>query len=109
VTTFEVMQDPIMLAVPGASWAALNVDHRRLPWRESIVLPPSHCPHCDTMIRPWDNVPVVSAPTQIVAGAAGRRSAALSIVEAAAAARVVVGHASTRRRAHLRARVAARR
>ncbi len=32
----------------------------RLPRRESIVAPSSHCPRCGEPIRPWDNVPALS-------------------------------------------------
>src|SRR5437588_2702226 len=38
----------------------LNVVAYRLPRGESLVSPPSHCPGCDTAIRPGDNLPVVS-------------------------------------------------
>jgi leader peptidase (prepilin peptidase)/N-methyltransferase len=38
----------------------LNVVIHRYPRGESIVLPPSHCPHCNTNILPYDNVPVLS-------------------------------------------------
>jgi len=38
----------------------LNVVIWRVPRGESIVTPPSHCPSCDTPIRPYDNIPVVS-------------------------------------------------
>jgi leader peptidase (prepilin peptidase) / N-methyltransferase len=38
----------------------LNVVIWRLPRGESIVRPPSHCPHCDTEIKPYDNIPVIS-------------------------------------------------
>jgi leader peptidase (prepilin peptidase) / N-methyltransferase len=38
----------------------LNVVIWRLPRGESIVRPPSHCPHCDTEIKPYDNIPVLS-------------------------------------------------
>jgi leader peptidase (prepilin peptidase)/N-methyltransferase len=38
----------------------LNVVVWRVPRGESVVSPPSHCPRCDTPIRPLDNVPVVS-------------------------------------------------
>jgi leader peptidase (prepilin peptidase)/N-methyltransferase len=38
----------------------LNVVAWRLPRGESLVAPASHCPACDTPIRPRDNVPVVS-------------------------------------------------
>jgi leader peptidase (prepilin peptidase)/N-methyltransferase len=38
----------------------LNVVIYRLPRRESVVFPSSHCPSCDVAIKPYDNVPVVS-------------------------------------------------
>ena len=38
----------------------LNVVIYRLPRRESLVSPGSRCPHCETEIRPYDNVPVLS-------------------------------------------------
>src|SRR5215218_11380473 len=38
----------------------LNVVIHRVPRRESIVWPASHCPHCGEPIRPVDNVPLVS-------------------------------------------------
>jgi leader peptidase (prepilin peptidase)/N-methyltransferase len=37
-----------------------NVVIYRLPRDESIVVPGSRCPHCQTPIRPWDNIPLVS-------------------------------------------------
>jgi leader peptidase (prepilin peptidase)/N-methyltransferase len=38
----------------------LNVVIWRVPRKESVVRPPSHCPQCETPIRPADNIPVVS-------------------------------------------------
>ncbi len=38
----------------------LNVCIYRLPRRESVVFPASHCPSCDAAIRPYDNVPIFS-------------------------------------------------
>lgn len=38
----------------------LNVLISRLPRRESIVTPRSHCPHCATPIRWYDNIPLLS-------------------------------------------------
>jgi leader peptidase (prepilin peptidase)/N-methyltransferase len=38
----------------------LNVVVWRVPRGESVVRPPSHCPRCETPIRPRDNIPVVS-------------------------------------------------
>jgi leader peptidase (prepilin peptidase)/N-methyltransferase len=38
----------------------INVVAYRLPRGESLAFPGSHCPSCDTPIRPYDNVPVLS-------------------------------------------------
>lgn len=38
----------------------LNVVAYRLPRGESLVTPASRCPGCDTPIKPYDNVPVLS-------------------------------------------------
>jgi leader peptidase (prepilin peptidase)/N-methyltransferase len=38
----------------------LNVVIHRLPREESIVFPNSRCPHCETAIKPYDNIPVLS-------------------------------------------------
>ncbi len=38
----------------------LNVLIVRLPKGESVVSPPSHCPHCGYRIPPWQNVPILS-------------------------------------------------
>ena len=38
----------------------LNVVAYRLPRGESLATPGSHCPGCDTPIKPYDNVPVLS-------------------------------------------------
>lgn len=38
----------------------LNVCISRLPRRESIVLPRSHCPRCNHAIRWYDNIPLIS-------------------------------------------------
>ena len=37
----------------------LNVLVYRLPRRESLTHPPSHCPRCNHLIRWYDNVPVI--------------------------------------------------
>jgi leader peptidase (prepilin peptidase) / N-methyltransferase len=37
----------------------LNVVVYRLPRRESLVTPGSHCPSCETPIKPYDNIPVL--------------------------------------------------
>jgi leader peptidase (prepilin peptidase) / N-methyltransferase len=38
----------------------LNVVAYRLPRHESLVTPASHCPRCDTPVKPYDNIPVLS-------------------------------------------------
>ena len=37
-----------------------NVCIYRLPKKESIVFPKSHCPVCSVAVRPFDNIPVLS-------------------------------------------------
>ena len=37
-----------------------NVCVHRLPRKESIVFPGSHCPACSAAVRPLDNIPVIS-------------------------------------------------
>jgi leader peptidase (prepilin peptidase) / N-methyltransferase len=53
---------PFALATVGGLVAGsfLNVIIARLPDGRSLVRPPSHCPHCSTPVRPYDNVPIVS-------------------------------------------------
>jgi leader peptidase (prepilin peptidase)/N-methyltransferase len=38
----------------------LNVVIYRVPREESLIAPASHCPNCQTAIKPWHNVPVLS-------------------------------------------------
>jgi leader peptidase (prepilin peptidase) / N-methyltransferase len=47
----------LMGAIAGSF---LNVVAYRLPRRESVVWPGSHCPHCGAAVRSRDNVPIVS-------------------------------------------------
>jgi leader peptidase (prepilin peptidase)/N-methyltransferase len=53
---FEVTA--FLLGLAAGSFA--NVCIHRLPRGRSIVSPPSRCPSCGALIRPWDNVPVLS-------------------------------------------------
>ncbi|MCP9881008.1 prepilin peptidase [Cyanobium sp. Alchichica 3B3-8F6] len=51
---------PLLAALLGACVGSfLNVVAWRLPREESIVLPPSHCPHCGSRLRWSENVPVL--------------------------------------------------
>lgn len=51
---------PFVVALAAVLGSFLNVCISRLPRRESIVSPPSHCLRCGTAIRYYDNVPLVS-------------------------------------------------
>jgi leader peptidase (prepilin peptidase)/N-methyltransferase len=52
---------PVTALVLGAIIGSfLNVVIHRYPREESIVFPPSRCPHCGTRIKPWDNVPLLA-------------------------------------------------
>ncbi len=51
--------------LPAAAFGLLvgsfsNVVAHRLPARTSLALPASHCPSCETPIKPYDNVPLLS-------------------------------------------------
>ncbi|HEY1690105.1 MAG TPA: prepilin peptidase [Solirubrobacteraceae bacterium] len=49
------------VGVLGAVFGSfLNVVAERLPRRQSIVLPASHCNSCGTPIKPYDNIPLLS-------------------------------------------------
>ena len=51
----------VLAFVAGAAIGSfLNVVVTRVPKRESIVRPPSHCPSCGTPVEPRDNIPIVS-------------------------------------------------
>jgi leader peptidase (prepilin peptidase)/N-methyltransferase len=50
----------IGLAFGLAIGSFLNVVIHRLPLGISVVVPASHCPLCETPIKPWDNIPVLS-------------------------------------------------
>jgi leader peptidase (prepilin peptidase) / N-methyltransferase len=38
----------------------LNVVAYRLPRRESLIAPPSHCRGCGAQVKPYDNIPILS-------------------------------------------------
>jgi leader peptidase (prepilin peptidase) / N-methyltransferase len=44
----------------GLIGSFLNVVAHRVPRGESLVSPASHCPACETPVRPYDNIPVLS-------------------------------------------------
>jgi leader peptidase (prepilin peptidase)/N-methyltransferase len=70
----------------------LNVCMYRLPRRESIVWPGSHCPSCGTAIESYDNIPVLSylLLTGRCRSCHGRISIRYPVVEAVNAAGYVV-------------------
>lgn len=50
----------MVVALLGACLGSfLNVVAWRLPRQESIILPPSHCPHCGSRLRWFENVPLL--------------------------------------------------
>ena len=66
----------------------LNVVIWRLPRRESLISPPSHCPQCDRRLRPWENIPILAWLwlRARCAGCGNRISVRYPLVEAFAAA-----------------------
>ena len=49
-----------VVAVGAVIGSFLNVCIYRLPRRESIIWPGSHCPACGRAIAPYDNIPILS-------------------------------------------------
>jgi leader peptidase (prepilin peptidase)/N-methyltransferase len=56
----SVVFDLLALIIGLAVGSFANVCIHRVPLRESVVTPPSRCPKCRALIRPFDNVPVLS-------------------------------------------------
>ena len=55
------MLEPLVVFVLGLVIGSFcNVVIYRLPHRQSIISPGSHCRSCGTPIRPWDNIPLLS-------------------------------------------------
>jgi leader peptidase (prepilin peptidase) / N-methyltransferase len=90
------MHDPVLLSVAfifGICFGSfLNVLIYRLPLEKSLIKPGSHCPKCNTPIKFYDNIPVLS---YLILGAKCRKcKAPISIryplVEALAGALVVL-------------------
>jgi leader peptidase (prepilin peptidase)/N-methyltransferase len=51
---------PLAAVFGGILGSFLNVVAYRMPRRESLSRPRSRCPGCETPIRPYDNIPVLS-------------------------------------------------
>lgn len=61
--SFEIASNalwPIAFVLGLLIGSFLNVVIHRVPEGLSIVTPPSHCPKCESPIRPFDNVPLLS-------------------------------------------------
>ncbi len=58
------MKDPVLLIIVflfGISFGSfLNVLIYRLPARQSLIKPPSKCPECESPIKFYDNIPIIS-------------------------------------------------
>jgi leader peptidase (prepilin peptidase)/N-methyltransferase len=60
LTWLRLYVDFIVFAFGAVVGSFLNVCVHRMPREESIVFPPSHCPHCNQRIRWSDNIPLIS-------------------------------------------------
>ncbi|MFN3976765.1 MAG: prepilin peptidase [Aquificaceae bacterium] len=56
----QVLEYVFIFLIGLALGSFYNVLIYRLPRNMSIFLPPSHCPHCQSRIRWYDNIPVLS-------------------------------------------------
>jgi leader peptidase (prepilin peptidase)/N-methyltransferase len=56
-TTLGAVLAALLGAIIGSF---LNVVAYRLPRKESLSHPPSHCPRCGAPVKPYDNIPVLS-------------------------------------------------
>ncbi len=55
------METVTLAGVFGAIFGSfLNVVAYRLPRHESLLGPASHCPSCDSPVKPYDNIPILS-------------------------------------------------
>ncbi len=53
--------EALIIILFGLAWGSfLNVIIYRLPRGQSILWPPSSCPHCGSRIRWYDNIPLIS-------------------------------------------------
>ena len=50
----------LLAAIGAAVGSFLNVVIWRVPEKMSLISPPSHCPKCDSPVRWFDNIPIVS-------------------------------------------------
>ncbi|HUI05795.1 MAG TPA: prepilin peptidase [Verrucomicrobiae bacterium] len=60
MTWLRLYVDFIVFVFGAVVGSFLNVCVHRMPRNESVVSPPSHCPHCSQRIRWTDNIPLVS-------------------------------------------------
>lgn len=60
MTGLKLYLDFIAFLFGAVIGSFLNVCIHRMPLDQSIVTPPSHCPHCNKRIRWIDNIPLVS-------------------------------------------------
>jgi leader peptidase (prepilin peptidase) / N-methyltransferase len=58
--TARLVLEAFAFALGAALGSFANVVIYRLPRRESLVVPGSHCPHCQAPIRAYDNIPILS-------------------------------------------------
>jgi leader peptidase (prepilin peptidase)/N-methyltransferase len=56
----QIFGDIIAFVLGTIIGSFANVCIYRLPWRQSLLFPGSHCPHCQQAIRPWHNIPLLS-------------------------------------------------
>ncbi len=60
MTGLQLYIDSVVFVFGAVIGSFLNVCIYRMPLDQSVVTPPSHCPHCNQGIRWIDNIPLIS-------------------------------------------------
>ena len=57
---YQIYELAIFFLIGISIGSFLNVCIHRIPLKQSIILPPSHCPNCKKLIPAYFNIPIVS-------------------------------------------------
>ena len=75
--TLDFIFAALLFAFGASLGSFLNVVAYRVPLRQSVVFPASHCPNCETPVPWWGLLPVIGwvlVRAGVVSGGRGKRS-----------------------------------